>query len=318
MAILTLLILSQSDGDLGHDVGMANIDYTFGGKYLGSGDRNDISSYENSPLAGSINYEPRRVNVVMFDHVSTRGMCTQVSDPSSPPPTPNPTTCKGMILTVKLTTDTRPEETSWTLTHTGTNQVIQKSPVYTLSSTHHSDDYCISQEDQYEYTIYDEGGNGLCCTHGQGKYEVILGSEMVASGGSFGSMESTIFGVRMNLCRFMHWCCKSCFLFPYTNLSCLPAKPADIMTDQPTSKPTQMGQTPKPTEYNVAGGKAGKATGRPAKADKGAAKGGAKADKADKMYATIDVQNLDVVDLAIEEGVQSVVPSTNKPEDVES
>lgn len=313
--ILTLFILSQSDGGFGPNVGLANIDYTFGGKYLGSGDRTEISSYENSPLAGSINNESRRVNVAMFDHVSTRGMCTQVSAPPSPPPTPNPTTCEGMVLTVKLTTDTRPEETSWTLTHTGTNQVVQKSPVYTLSNTLHSDEYCISQEDLYEYTIYDEGGNGLCCTYGQGKYEVIRGSEMVASGGSFGSMESAIFGVRMNLCRFMQWCCKSCVEFSYTYFCCLPAKPADIVTDQPTSKPTQMGQTPKPTSSNVAGGKAGKATGGSAKADKGAAKGRA---KADKMDATQDVHNLDVVDLAIEEGVQSVVPSTVKAEDVES
>ena len=59
------------------DGGLDNIDYTFGGKYNGSGDRSDVNSYYNSPLAGTVSYEPRRVTAKMNAHVSSRGTCTQ-------------------------------------------------------------------------------------------------------------------------------------------------------------------------------------------------------------------------------------------------
>ena len=57
--------------------GYANIDYTFGGKYSGTGSRGSIYSYSNSPLAGAVSAEPRQVNAKMWNHVSTRGTCTQ-------------------------------------------------------------------------------------------------------------------------------------------------------------------------------------------------------------------------------------------------
>ena len=58
--------------------GYTNMDYTFGGKYKGSGIRSDINSYNNSPLAGTISFEPRRVSALMWQHVSSRGTCTNV------------------------------------------------------------------------------------------------------------------------------------------------------------------------------------------------------------------------------------------------
>lgn len=44
---------------------MDNIEYSFGGKYRGSGSRADVNSYDNSPLAGNVSYEPRRINAKM-------------------------------------------------------------------------------------------------------------------------------------------------------------------------------------------------------------------------------------------------------------
>ena len=57
--------------------GYSNVDYTFGGKYSGTGPRGDINSYSNSPLAGSVSNNPRQVNVKMWGHVSSRGTCTE-------------------------------------------------------------------------------------------------------------------------------------------------------------------------------------------------------------------------------------------------
>jgi endoglucanase len=60
--------------------GINNVAYTFGGKYKGTGSRSDPNSYNNSPLAGTVSFEPRRVNAKMWAHVSSRGTCLQ------PPP----------------------------------------------------------------------------------------------------------------------------------------------------------------------------------------------------------------------------------------
>ena len=67
--------------------GLANVAYTFGGKYKGFGSRGDANSYNNSPLVGTVSTEPRRVNAKMYNHVSSRGTCTQ-QPPSTPTPTP--------------------------------------------------------------------------------------------------------------------------------------------------------------------------------------------------------------------------------------
>ena len=57
--------------------GHSNQKYTFGGTYV-AGPRNNVNSYTNTPLSGSISYEARRVNVQMFNHVSNphRAECT--------------------------------------------------------------------------------------------------------------------------------------------------------------------------------------------------------------------------------------------------
>lgn len=57
----------------------SNIDYTFGGKYV-NGPRNNVNSYSNTNLTGDVSLEPRRVSSTMYNHVSTRGMCTEVSN----------------------------------------------------------------------------------------------------------------------------------------------------------------------------------------------------------------------------------------------
>ena len=70
--------------------GIENYAHTFGGKYKGTGSRSDPNSYNNSPLAGTVSFEPRRVNAKMWASVSSRGTCTQ--PPVTSPPSPSPYT----------------------------------------------------------------------------------------------------------------------------------------------------------------------------------------------------------------------------------
>ena len=57
--------------------GFTNLAYSFGGKYKGIGLRSDPLSYDNA-VAGTISTNPRRVNAKMWQHVSSRGACTNV------------------------------------------------------------------------------------------------------------------------------------------------------------------------------------------------------------------------------------------------
>ena len=57
--------------------GQSNIEYTFGGIYSGVGPRNDKNSYSNTPLAGTVSNDARRVNAKMWRHVSSR-TCTGI------------------------------------------------------------------------------------------------------------------------------------------------------------------------------------------------------------------------------------------------
>ena len=47
----------------------------------------------------------------------------------------------------------------------------------------------------YEFTIFDSFGDGICCSYGEGSYSVSAAGEVVASGGDFGSSETTLFCV---------------------------------------------------------------------------------------------------------------------------
>ena len=71
----------------------ANLAYTFGGRYNGSGDRRATSSYTNSVVAGASN-EPRRVNAVMYSHVASRPNNCLAVPTTNPSPTQKPTTAK--------------------------------------------------------------------------------------------------------------------------------------------------------------------------------------------------------------------------------
>jgi len=98
-------------------------------------------------------------------------------------------------VTITITFDDYPEETAWQITDGGT--VVASGGTYgsqpdrsTLTLTECLDDGC------YTFTITDTYGDGICCSYGSGSYTVTNSSgSVLASGGSFGSSESTNFCV---------------------------------------------------------------------------------------------------------------------------
>lgn len=97
----------------------------------------------------------------------------------------------GETFTLTINLDNYPEETSWDLKDGST--VIASGGTYgsqpdgsTVTETIN-----VSSAGCYTFTIYDSYGDGICCGYGNGSYSLSNGSSVVASGGSFGSSEST-------------------------------------------------------------------------------------------------------------------------------
>jgi hypothetical protein len=104
-------------------------------------------------------------------------------------------------ITINLTTDQYGTETTWTLTSiTGTPSFGSGGPygpnlgaVGTTVQT--INPVCVANGTAVRFTINDAYGDGLCCTYGNGSYSVVMNGNTVASGGSFGASESTVFVV---------------------------------------------------------------------------------------------------------------------------
>ncbi len=96
-------------------------------------------------------------------------------------------------ITLSINFDNYPEETSWTIKdNSGTT--VASGGTYgsqpdgsTLTETICLEDGC------YDFTIKDSYGDGICCSYGNGSYSLMNGSQVIASGGNFGSSEITNF-----------------------------------------------------------------------------------------------------------------------------
>lgn len=105
-----------------------------------------------------------------------------------------PCVCNGTEVTVNITLDNYPEETSWTISDSGGATVASGG---TYGSQPDGSSISITQclaDGCYDFTINDTYGDGICCSYGNGSYSV-NDSGVLASGGSFGSSETTNFCV---------------------------------------------------------------------------------------------------------------------------
>ncbi len=97
-------------------------------------------------------------------------------------------------LTVNITTDNYGSETSWEITDAATGAVYGTGSGYGNNATT-ADDVCVPSSATVIFTIFDEYGDGMCCSYGTGSYDVTDGTTTFASGGAFGNAESTAFNI---------------------------------------------------------------------------------------------------------------------------
>ncbi|TVR37357.1 MAG: PKD domain-containing protein, partial [Cryomorphaceae bacterium] len=104
------------------------------------------------------------------------------------------TAIAGNAITINVTTDFYGTETTWQLTNSN-NTVLASGGPYPNGSigTSYIQNICV-EDGCYTFTIFDSFGDGICCSFGQGSYSVTdSDGNSLASGGNFGSSESTTF-----------------------------------------------------------------------------------------------------------------------------
>jgi len=173
--------------------------------------------------------EAMAIRDVVKDSVSSHGDLASVLPAGTPAPTPTPpptispapTTCD--LIVVNILTDKYPGETSWSIVNKCTGKEIQRVNGYGSKSTDKKwESECINQGN-YEFTIKDSWGDGICCGYGRGSVSVSYNGKEYPHKGDFGEEWTKTFG------------------------SCEPVTPSptESPTHEPTGTPTS--PTPKPT-----------------------------------------------------------------------
>ena len=93
-------------------------------------------------------------------------------------------------IVINITTDSYPGETSWQLVDQNGNGYTNATQL-TSANTTYTWNICVPNVNCYDFTIFDSWGDGICCSYGNGSYSVTHNGTVVASGGSFGTSETT-------------------------------------------------------------------------------------------------------------------------------
>ena len=108
-----------------------------------------------------------------------------------------PEQCNGYqgLVELKLSTDSYPGETTWTITDSNGNTVATGGD-YGWAENDKYREYVFLCEGEYAFNLLDSAGDGICCgEYGNGSYTLIVDGESVRTGGEFGSAETTNFSI---------------------------------------------------------------------------------------------------------------------------
>jgi|GEM_PF-2139454 len=100
-----------------------------------------------------------------------------------------PVPCPDVQVDIEILTDNYGSETSWEITDNTSGAVLLAGGPLE-SNTLYNERFCMTQDDCVDFTIYDSYGDGICCSYGNGYYEVYLDGDLVGSGGEFNDVET--------------------------------------------------------------------------------------------------------------------------------
>lgn len=94
--------------------------------------------------------------------------------------------------TFALVTDNYGSETDWEIKNSS-GGIEASGSGYSSNSTY-SESVCLD-DGNYTLNVYDSYGDGICCSYGEGSYNLTIGGQSVASGGNFDYQDTTNFTV---------------------------------------------------------------------------------------------------------------------------
>ncbi len=103
--------------------------------------------------------------------------------------------CNDNPVTINITLDNYPEETSWSITNENGATVASSNGTYSgqADGSTVTEDVCLPNG-CFDFTINDAYGDGICCGYGNGSYTITgANGNVLASGGDFGSSETKNF-----------------------------------------------------------------------------------------------------------------------------
>ena len=95
--------------------------------------------------------------------------------------------------------DQYPNKTSWDVQKANSNNNFVLVESYEVDDGESSAQSLFLLEGEYQFTIYDSAGDGLCCGYGEGSYNVTLSGQVIAQGGEFGFDETMTFWLPFDL-----------------------------------------------------------------------------------------------------------------------
>lgn len=97
--------------------------------------------------------------------------------------------CPGgeVLLEIDILTDNYAYETSWELTNLDGDVIGSDSYGDDDDDSTFHYEFCVPEEGCTFFTIYDDFGDGICCSYGEGYYSVSIDGTEVADGGDFNS-----------------------------------------------------------------------------------------------------------------------------------
>ncbi|WP_367390652.1 M12 family metallo-peptidase [Lewinella sp. LCG006] len=101
--------------------------------------------------------------------------------------------CAQTVFNFSLTLDNRPTETSWQLTDEA-GEVVESGTAYTnnLAGQTITEEFCLDDA-CYTLTVFDSGGDGICCGRGEGNYSLSDADGLeIANGGIFTDESSVV------------------------------------------------------------------------------------------------------------------------------
>ena len=110
--------------------------------------------------------------------------------PLSPPLPPLVPPPPSVLVSVSVFTDNYPGETSWKFTRVSDGAELATGGSYTSQGTLYTEAAMLGWG-EFDFTIVDSYGDGICCSYGPGWYKVESNGFVMKEGGSFGSSETT-------------------------------------------------------------------------------------------------------------------------------